>query len=202
MRRGSFGRKLPRGRLDHKVSPALLGVAMFLVILVPSLFYLFPHALDSIYQQSYSSDLLSRLELKSSTPSFSENPSLDNETDGNLAGGFVAAETKNSNASEPVQNVASKGASLLATVYLLPEISQVYLENTGSTELHHVQIVGGGRSLGILSELICGEKKVLAVSGSPEELQVSALDPTEGKVLARVQYISRATSDAPNKPHS
>ena len=53
MRRGSFGRKLPRGRLDHKVSPALLGVAMFLVILVPSLFYLFPHAPDSSYPQSY-----------------------------------------------------------------------------------------------------------------------------------------------------
>ena len=47
MRRGSFERRLPRGRLDHKISPALLGVVMFLVILVPSLFYLFPHASDS-----------------------------------------------------------------------------------------------------------------------------------------------------------
>lgn len=85
----------------------------------------------------------------------------------------------------------------MATVHLLPEMSQVYLENTGSLELHQVKIVGGGRSLGILSELICGEKKVLAVSGSPEELQVSAFDPTERKVLARIQYISPTTSEAP-----
>jgi hypothetical protein len=81
-------------------------------------------------------------------------------------------------------------------------MSQVYLENTGSLELHQVQIVGGGRSLGILSELVCGEKKVLAVSGSPEELQVSALDPTDGEVLARIQYISPAASEAPTGPIS
>ncbi|MHB8117348.1 MAG: COG1361 family protein [Methanothrix sp.] len=137
--------------------------------------------------------------MKSSPPSFPGNPSLDNETNGNLVGRFVAAETKNSNA---LQNVASKSASLLATVHLLPEMSQVYLENTGTLELHQVQIVGGGRSLGILSELVCGEKKVLAVSGSPEELQVSALDPTDGEVLARIQYISPAASETPTAPVS
>jgi len=92
--------------------------------------------------------------------------------------------------------VASNESSLLATVHLSPEMSQVYLENTGSSKLHQVQIVGGGRSLGILSELVCGERKVLAVSGSPEELRVSALDPTEGEVLARVQYISPDVSEA------
>lgn len=85
----------------------------------------------------------------------------------------------------------------MATVHLLPEISQVYLENTGSLELHQVQIMSGGKSLGILSELICGEKKVLAVSGSPEDLQASALDPADGKVTARVQYITPAASQAP-----
>ncbi|MCX6676624.1 MAG: hypothetical protein NTU95_01590 [Methanothrix sp.] len=115
-----------------------------------------------------------------SSPSSSipDNPSSDNETFSNA-----------------LQNVASKSASLLATVHLLPEITQVYLENTGSLELHQVQIVGGGRSLGILSELVSGEKKVLAVSGSPEEMQVSALDPSGGEVLARVQYISPAASE-------
>jgi len=178
MRRGSFGRRLPRGRLDHKVSPALLGVAMFLVILVPSLFYLFPQASDS--PQASSSDLLSHLELKSSPSSSIPDHTPDKETNRSA-----------------LQNVASQNASLLATVHLLPEMSQVYLENTGSLKLHQVQIVGGGRSLGILSELVCGEKKVLAVSGSPEELQVSALDPTDGEVLARVQYISPAASEAP-----
>ncbi|MGB5100539.1 MAG: hypothetical protein WBN94_08085 [Methanothrix sp.] len=81
-------------------------------------------------------------------------------------------------------------------------MSQVYLENSGALQLHQVQIVGGGRSLGVLSELVCGEKKVLAVSGSPEELQVSALDPSQGVVLARVQYISPDASLAPPSPIS
>ena len=88
-------------------------------------------------------------------------------------------------------------ASLLATVRQSPEMSQVYLENTGSVELHEVQIVGAGRSLGILSELVCGEKKVLAVSGSPKELRVMALDPSQGEVLARVQYIPSEVSEDP-----
>jgi hypothetical protein len=176
MRRGSFERRLPRGRLDHKISPALLGVAMFLVILVSSLFYLFPHASDS--SETYSPDLLSRLELKSS-PS-ADRSSSDDETNRNA-----------------LHIVASKSASLLATVHLLPEVSQVYLENTGSSELHQVQIVGGGRSLGILSELICGEKKVLAVSDYAEELQISALDPSGEMIQARVQYVSPAASETP-----
>ncbi len=178
MSRGSFRGKLPRGRLDYKVSPALLGVALFLVILVPSLFYIFPSVPNS--SQPYSHELSSRLELKSSTPSFLDHPLSDNETNIN-----------------EMHYVASNESSLLATVHLSPEMSQVYLENTGSSKLHQVQIVGGGRSLGILSELVCGERKVLAVSGSPEELRVSALDPTEGEVLARVQYISPDVSEAP-----
>jgi hypothetical protein len=76
-------------------------------------------------------------------------------------------------------------------------MSQVYLENTGSVELHEVQIVSAGRSLGILSQLVCGEKKVLAVSGSPSDLQVTALDPSESEVLARVQYIPSEVSENP-----
>jgi hypothetical protein len=179
MSRGSFRGRLPRGRLDYKVSPALLGVAMFFVILVPSLFYIFPNVLDS--SQSYSPELLSRLELKSSPLSTPDYLNSD---------------------SNALQNAASNGASLLATVQQSPEMSQVYLENTGSVELHQVQIVGGGRSLGILSELVCGERKVLAVSGSPEELRVSALDPSQGTVQARIQYIPPATSNDITSPVS
>ncbi|MDQ1262141.1 MAG: hypothetical protein QG575_1322, partial [Euryarchaeota archaeon] len=170
MSRGSFKSRLPRGRLDYKISPALLGVAMFLVILVPSLFYIFPHVSDSSPENS--PELSSRLELKSIPPSLPDHPDSDNKADSNS-----------------LQDLPSNGASLLATVRQSPEMSQVYLENTGSLELHHVQIVGGGRPLGILSELVCGEKKVLAVSGSPKELRVSALNPSQGEVLARIQYI-------------
>ncbi len=176
MSRGSFKSRLPRGRLGHKISPALLGVAMFLVILVPSLFYIFPHVPDSS-PENYP-ELSSHLELKSIPLSLSANPSSKNIADNNS-----------------LQDLSSNGASLLATVRQSPEMSQVYLENTGSLDLHQVQIVGRARSLGTLSELVCGEKKVLAVSGSPEELQVSALDPSQGKVLARVQYIPEVSED-------
>ena len=100
MSRGSFRGRLPRGRLDYKVSPALLGVAMFLVILVPSLFYIFPNVLDS--SQSYSPELLSRLELKSSPLSPSDDPNSDDNA---------------------LQNVATHGASLLATIQQSPEMS-------------------------------------------------------------------------------
>ena len=158
---------------------------MFLVILAASLFYLFPHVTEVSSPKADPPELLSRLELKSSQISLADHTSSDNVTTG-----------------KTMQNAATKGACLLATVHLLPEISQIYLENTGSLELHQVQIVGAGRSLGILSELICGEKKVLAVSGDPEDLQVSALDPSDAKVLARVQYIPLAASESPASPIS
>jgi hypothetical protein len=150
---------------------------MFLVILVPSLVYIFPHASDSsTYADSSldidsfpenSPELSSRLELKSIPPSLSDHTDSENI------------------------------ASLLATVRQSPEMSQVYLENTGSVELHEVQIISAGRSLGILSQLVCGEKKVLAVSGSPSDLRVMALDPSESEVLARVHYIPSEASENP-----
>ena len=170
MRRGSFERRLPRGRLDHKTSRALLGVAMFIIILVPSLFYLFPDSTHISTPCKPSSDQQSRLEVKS-CPSSSAN-----------------SHTKN-----PIvhlqQETARSDATLLATVYPDPEMSQVYLENTGPSELHSVQVIGEGRSLGILSLLASGEKKVLALSGSPHDLQAKALDPSGEPVSARVSYI-------------
>ncbi|MDD4652536.1 MAG: hypothetical protein PHQ34_09930, partial [Methanothrix sp.] len=173
MSRGSFKSRLPRGRLGHKVSPALLGVAMFLVILVPSLFYVFPHspatspssgtpsgseASHDLYSSEKSSQLSSRLELESVPLSLSANPDLENSA-----------------ASSLLPDTSSGSGSLLATVQESPEISQVYLENTGQMELHEVKIADSERSLGVLSELACGEKKVLAVSGIPENLRVIAL---------------------------
>ena len=80
-------------------------------------------------------------------------------------------------------------------------MSHVYLENTGSLELHQVQIVGGGRALGILSELICGEKKVLAVSDFAEELQVSALDPSGEMVQARFVPVRLASRKRDSYKH-
>ena len=57
MRRGSFRRSLPRGRSGLKASPALLGVAIFLVLLVPTLFYLYPETPDSHSIETFAPDL-------------------------------------------------------------------------------------------------------------------------------------------------
>lgn len=179
MRRGSFKRKLPWGRLDHKVSPALLGVAMFLIVLVPSLFYLFPSDPDVSSPKTPSTDLLYPLELKSVPPSAQDYSMKENAT------------------LDLPQSLASSSASISATVYLDAATSKVYLENTGALELHQLQISGMGRTLGRLSGLNCGEKKVLALTGSPQDLVVTALDPDDGTVSARVEYISPAKSTAP-----
>ena len=179
MRRGSFKSKLPRGRLDHKVSPALLGVAMFLIVLVPSLFYLFPSNSDVSSPKTPSTDLLSPLELKSVPPSTHDYPVKENAT------------------VDLPQSFASSSASILATVYLDAATTKVYLENTGALELHQVQISGKGRTLGRLSGLSCGEKKVLALTGSSQDLEVTALDPDDAVVSARVEYVSPGKSAAP-----
>ena len=178
MRRGSFKSKLPRGRLDHKVSPALLGVAMFLIVLVPSLFYLFPSNSDVSSPKTPSTDLLSPLELKSVPSSTPDNSMKKNAT------------------MDSQQSLASSSSSILATVYLDAATSKVYLENSGALELHQVQISGKGRTLGRLSGLNCGEKKVLALTGSSQDLEVTALDPDDAVVSARVEYVSPGKSAA------
>jgi hypothetical protein len=167
---------------------------MFFIILVPSLFYLFPSNSDISPQNTPSSDLLSRLELKSvpsSAPDYSYKNDEPNEELQHASGKAEETQTYDS-----PQSTASSSGSILATVYLDLATSQIYLENTGSVELHQLQIRGMGRTLGRLSGLDCGEKKVLAVSGSPQDLQVTALDPDDGTVSAKVEYISPAKSKA------
>ena len=159
MRRGSFRLRLPRGRRSLKASPVLLGLAVFLVILVPTLFYLFPHAPDSRL-------LDSNLQIKSGI------------------------------STEPVLRVASSDASLLATVNSSTAFSQVYLENAGTLKLHQVRVLNGEKALGTLSELVPGEKKVLAVSGPTERITVSALDQSGQEIQGLVHYNSTKANDA------
>jgi hypothetical protein len=162
MRRGSFRLRLPRGRRSLKASPVLLGLAVFLVILVPTLFYLFPHVPDS--------QLL----------------------DSNL-------QIKSGNSTEPVLRVASSDASLLATVNSSTTFSQVYLENAGTLKLHQVLVRNGEKALGTLSEIVPGEKKVLAVSGPTERITVSALDQSGQGIQGQVHYNSTKANDAAPK---
>ncbi|MDD3550999.1 MAG: hypothetical protein PHH39_02415, partial [Methanothrix soehngenii] len=86
--------------------------------------------------------------------------------------------------------IASSDVSLLAVVNSSPNLSQVHLENNGITKLHRIKVTDRDRSLGTLSELDPGEKKVLSISGRAEKLSVFALDPTGLEIQGRVKYNS------------
>ncbi len=92
--------------------------------------------------------------------------------------------------------MASSDASLLATVNSGTTFSQVYLENTGTLKLHQVSVRNGEKALGTLSELVPGEKKVLAVSGPTERITVSALDQSGQEIQGLVHYNSTKANDA------
>ncbi|HOC66211.1 MAG TPA: hypothetical protein PKG62_02365, partial [Methanothrix soehngenii] len=85
MRRSSKLR-LPRGKRSPKASPMMMGIAIFLVILVPTIFYLFPTGEDT-------------------KSSIIENPSASSP-----AG--AEKEDPQSSSSEPVLRIASSDVSL------------------------------------------------------------------------------------------
>ena len=175
MRRGSSRLRLPRGKRSLKASPVLMGTAIFLLILVPAVFYLFTGGEDS----------------RSSPSSSDQNSGIGNSS-------------AQSRLPEPVLRVASSDISLLAVVNSSPDLSLVYLENNGITKLHNIKVKGRDRSLGTLSELDPGEKKVLSISGRAERVGVFALDPTGLEIQGRVLYNSTGeeqneSEDALNK---
>ena len=153
----------------------MLGLAVFLVLLVPALFYLFPHAPDSHSAPTSSTD--------------------------HVEGAFLAAaKAKSADASEPVLKVTSSDASLLAKVTTSQGLSSVYLENIGNAELHHVEVQEAGKAIGILSRLVPGEKKVLAMNGHMGEIKVKALDPSDREIWGKVQYDQPMALAAPSAP--
>lgn len=168
MRRGSSRLRLPRGKRSLKASPVLMGTAIFLLILVPAVFYLFTG------EDSQSS------------------PSSSDQNSG------IGPSSAQSRPPEPVLRVASSDVSLLAVVNSSPDLSLVYLENNGITKLHRIKVKGRDRSLGTLSELDPGEKKVLSISGRAERVGVFALDPTGLEIQGRVLYNS--TGEGQNEP--
>lgn len=68
------------------------------------------------------------------------------------------------------------------------ELSQVCLENTGASALSRVEVEGDGKSLGILSKLLPGEKKVLAIHGPVETVRAKALDASGREIQGAVKY--------------
>ena len=176
MRRGSSRLRLPRGKRSLKASPVLMGIAIFLIVLVPTVFYLFSGGDDS---QSFDS-LSVEQDSGMVTPSAS---SL-------AANGKEGKEGLKSLSSEPVLRVASSDVSLLAVVNSSAKLSQVYLENNGITKLHKIKVTGPDRSLGTLSELDPGEKKVLSITGRADKVSVFAFEPSGLKIQGRVLYNS------------
>jgi len=180
MRRGSFRRRLPRGRRGLRINPALLGVVLFIILLVPAFLYLFPHdAASSISpdtEQSSDPQISSASRFSSASQSPSENPQtspLPSKTD------------------EPVLVVTSSDGGLEATVNASQQLSQICIENTGRSAFSRVEVEGDGRSLGILSKLLPGEKRMLAISGPVETVTVKALDSSGREVHGAVRYSGR-----------
>ena len=189
MRRGSFKGRLPRGRLSRKGGSALLSVAIFLAVVAASLFYLFPGSLHFSSFPAPSSDLLSPLDVKSVPSHPTQEQSLSPQM-----------ERKEIDSSDLRPDAASKDASLNALVRLDSKVSEVHLENTGSLPLHQIQIIGQGRSLGKISMLDRQEKKVLAVTGSPQDIAVQALDPNDCLLSAQVKYQSLPEAESTEDP--
>ena len=217
MRRGSFKRKLPRGSLGFEGSQALLGVAVFLVILVSSLLYLFPHSdlpvstqSDGVLPVSPSTPAEKILHVLSSSGGHPQDPSDSIRPAGSpgpasASAPYSSASTASASATSLSAASQESSASLSATAQVQPDLTQVSLENIGQEDLHQVQISRQGRPLGTLSDLMPGEKKVFAVAGWEKDLEVSALDSSGRMIRASIQYIpsdSDDTSRASSSPAS
>ncbi len=134
MRRGSFKRRLPRGRhscsrYNSYIAPALIGFTVFSVLLASAFFlHLFP-----------------------GTPS--SGPIVPNTTSNSAL---------NTASDKDMLRIATSDAGLIATVSFSPgdSVTRVQVENTGLTQFRHVKVSAEGRKvLGILSQLSPDEKK-------------------------------------------
>jgi hypothetical protein len=90
--------------------------------------------------------------------------------------------------SEKMLNVTSYDPGLSATVKPLSEVTQIQLENSGTVHLSRIKVSADERTLGILSQLSPGEKKILAAGGPVEDVSVTALDPSNREVRGEVLY--------------
>lgn len=173
--RGSFKRRLPRGRLHRrKIHPALLGAAILLVILVPAFFYLMPHAPSS-------NAPISNIPIPAENPSSEARDASNASNAPNLPGQVLKIASSEQG---PIES------GLVATVKASGQnVTQVYLENTGQAPLERVKVLGENeKALGILSMLSPGEKKVLAMSGPVRGIKINAFDPSGREVLGEVHY--------------
>jgi hypothetical protein len=88
--------------------------------------------------------------------------------------------------------VAAADDGLVATVSPLQKdaMTEVQVENMGSAYFKRVKVMaGGGRTLGILSQLAPDEKKILAAKGNLKDVEITAVDSHDRVVSGEVRYI-------------
>lgn len=181
MRRGSFRRRLPRGRLHRrKINPALLAAAVFLVLLVPTFLYLLPHmpSFGSIIPTPIDDPSSEALDNASYAASYADSSAaISPDLPGEVL--KIASSEEKPLKSGLSANVKSSGEG----------VTQIYLENAGQTPLERVKVQGeNGKALGILSSLSPGEKKILAMKGPARNIKINALDSTGREVIGEVHY--------------
>lgn len=146
-----------------------------LVLLVPAFFYFLPHEPSS----------------QSSIPVPEEKSS--SAVHENISGQVLKIASSDQVSTNSARNQIETG--LAATVKSSREgVTQVHLENTGQAPLERVKVLEeNGRTLGILSLLSPGEKKVLAMSGPSRRIKINAFDPIGREVLGDIRYETPST---------
>ncbi len=109
--------------------------------------------------------------------------------------------TSNQSSYRDVLKIASVRPALSALINTSSSSGQpvTYAElvNTGQDTLRQVKIADeGGKLIGVLPQLAPGERKTLALSGDVEKANVTAIDSSNGLVVATIQYAKPAQSPA------
>ncbi|NPV63584.1 MAG: hypothetical protein HPY61_13345 [Methanotrichaceae archaeon] len=186
MKRGSLKRRLPLDRGVGVISPAVIGLALFLAISVPTLL------LISGFFQAAPGPQSALVSAPSPIPDSISNSAPVPE--------IVPANCPAKSSITPqdeILHIASVNSELIATVKSSDRKStQISLRNSGFSDLTRIKVSSQGSVLGILSQLAPDENRVLAVSDLAADITVSALDSSGKMVYGEVRYQSPLSSAA------
>ena len=114
---------------------------------------------------------------------------------------YPGQNTSNQSSYRDVLKIASVRPALSALINVSSSsgkpVNYAELVNTGQDTLRQVKIADeGGKLIGVLSQLVPGERKTLALSGNLEKANVTAIDSSNDLVVATIQYAKPALSSA------
>ncbi len=109
--------------------------------------------------------------------------------------------TSNQSSYRDVLKIASVRPALSALINTSSisghSVTYATLVNTGQDTLKQVKIADeAGKLIGVLSQLAPGDRKTLALSGNVEKANVTAIDSSNGLVVAAIRYAKPALSPA------